>query len=51
MIAQSAGPLAARDILGHARISTTDRYLHGKVDTRAIAAMNAAFGVSDVPHE
>jgi site-specific recombinase XerD len=46
MIAQSAGPLAARDVLGHARISTTDRYLHGKVDGRAIAAMNAAFGVS-----
>jgi integrase len=45
IIAQSAGALAARDILGHAQISTTDRYLHGKTDARAIAAVNAAFGV------
>ena len=49
MIAHSAGPLAARDILGHARISTTDRYMHGKVDMRAIAAMNAAFSPPSEP--
>lgn len=24
----------------------TDRYLHGKVDARAIAAVNATYGVS-----
>lgn len=51
IIAQRVGPLAARDVLGHARISTTDRYLHGKVDHRAIEAMNLAFAVSDGPGE
>ncbi len=45
MIATSAGVITARDVLGHAKIETTNRYLHGKTDARAIAAMNAAFGV------
>lgn len=45
MIAHSAGVVVARDVLGHAKLETTSRYLHGKIDTRAVAAMNAAFGV------
>lgn len=49
MIATSAGVIAARDVLGHSKIETTNRYLHGKADARAIAAMNAAFGVTEAP--
>lgn len=45
MIASGAGVLVARDVLGHSKLETTNRYLHGKVDARTIAAMNAAFGV------
>jgi site-specific recombinase XerD len=47
IVAQGAGLLVARDVLGHAHVSTTNRYLQGKTDARAIAVMNAAFGVSD----
>jgi len=49
MIATSAGVIVARDVLGHSKIETTNRYLHGKADARAIAAMNAAFGVVTTP--
>jgi integrase len=39
-------PLATvRDMLGHAQMTTTNRYLHGKADARAVAALNLAFGV------
>jgi integrase len=47
IMAQGAGLLVARDVLGHAHISTTNRYLAGKTDDRAIAVMNAAYGVPD----
>ncbi|MCW3038994.1 MAG: site-specific integrase [Solirubrobacterales bacterium] len=45
MIATGAGVVAARDALGHSKLETTNRYLHAKADIRAVAAMNAAFGV------
>jgi integrase len=45
IVAQGAGLLVARDVLGHAHVSTTNRYLQGKTDSRAIAVMNAAYGV------
>ena len=43
IIATGAGVIVARDILGHARLETTNRYLHGKADVRAVATMNAVF--------
>lgn len=46
-IAHSAGVVVARDVLGHAQLATTNRYLHGKADARAVAVVNAAFGVVD----
>lgn len=47
IVAQGAGLLVARDVLGHAHVSTTNRYLAGKTDHRAIAVMNAAYGVPE----
>lgn len=49
--AQSPNVLAAkprldvRDFYGHASLSTTNRYLHAKLDATAVAAMNAAHGI------
>jgi hypothetical protein len=37
--------VTVRDVLGHAELRTTNRYLHSKIDTAAIIAVNAAFGV------
>jgi integrase len=34
-----------RDFYGHANLSTTNRYLHSKLDVEAVAAMNAAHGI------
>jgi integrase len=50
ILAQGAGILVARDVLGHARVTTTNRYLSGKTDARAIDVLNAAFG-SQAPPE
>lgn len=47
LTAQAAGSAFARDMLGHSDVRTTNRYLHGKVDDRALRAVNAAFGVDD----
>lgn len=49
ILAQGAGILVARDVLGHARVTTTNRYLSGKTDARAIDVVNAAFGSSRPP--
>lgn len=43
ILARSLPLVAVRDVLGHAKLSTTNRYLHSKIDTAAIAAVNAAF--------
>jgi len=37
--------ITIRDFYGHASLSTTNRYLHSKLDADAVAAMNAAHGV------
>ncbi len=47
LTAQAAGSAFARDMLGHSDVRTTNRYLHGKVDDRALRAVNAAFGIDD----
>jgi len=43
IVAKSAGALVARDFLGHAHVSTTNRYLSGKTDRRLVAVLNDAF--------
>jgi integrase len=47
LTAQAAGAAFARDLLGHSDVRTTNRYLHGKVDARALRVVDAAFGVED----
>jgi len=38
--------ITIRDFYGHANLSTTSRYLHSKLDAGAVAAMNAAHGIT-----
>lgn len=45
VLARSLPLVTVRDVLGHAQLATTNRYLHSKVDGAAIVAVNAAFGV------
>lgn len=49
VLARSLPLVAVRDVLGHAKLSTTNRYLHSKIDTAAVAAVNAAFRVGADP--
>jgi integrase len=44
VMARSLPLVTVRDVLGHAELRTTNRYLHSKIDAAAIAAVNAAFG-------
>lgn len=43
VMARTMPLVSIRDILGHAKLQTTNRYLHSKVDGAAVAAVNAAF--------
>jgi len=45
VLARTLPPVTVRDVLGHAELATTNRYLHSKIDAAAIVAVNAAFGV------
>ena len=45
VLARSLPLVTVRDVLGHAKLTTTNRYLHSKIDSTAIAAVNAAYGV------
>lgn len=46
VLARNGVPLITiRDFYGHASLSTTNRYLHSKLDVDAVAAMNAAHGI------
>lgn len=49
VMARSMPLVSVRDILGHAKIDTTNRYLHSKIDAAAVAAVNAAFGELPAP--
>ncbi|WP_210494891.1 tyrosine-type recombinase/integrase [Patulibacter sp. SYSU D01012] len=51
IMARSMPLVSVRDVLGHAQLSTTNRYLHGKVEDSAIAAMNTAFGAAPAASE
>lgn len=46
VLARSLPLVTVRDMLGHAELRTTNRYLHSKIDPAAIVAVNAAFGVA-----
>jgi site-specific recombinase XerC len=45
VLARTLPIVTVRDVLGHAELATTNRYLHSKIDAAAIVAVNAAFGV------
>jgi len=45
VLARTLPLVTVRDLLGHAELRTTNRYLHSKIDPAAIIAVNAAFGV------
>jgi integrase len=47
VLARTLPLVTVRDVLGHAELRTTNRYLHSKIDPAAIVAVNAAFGVAD----
>lgn len=47
VLARTLPLVIVRDLLGHAELRTTNRYLHSKIDPAAIVAVNAAFGVTD----
>jgi integrase len=47
VLARSLPLVTVRDMLGHAELRTTNRYLHSKIDPAAIVAVNAAFGVAE----
>lgn len=47
VLARTLPLVIVRDMLGHAELRTTNRYLHSKIDPAAIVAVNAAFGVVD----
>ncbi len=47
VLARTLPLVTVRDVLGHAELRTTNRYLHSKIDAAAIVAVNAAFGVVD----
>lgn len=47
VLARSLPLVTVRDMLGHAELRTTNRYLHSKIDPAAIVAVNAAFGLVD----
>lgn len=51
VLARSLPLVTVRDVLGHAELRTTNRYLHSKIDAAAIVAVNAAFGVVDAAAE
>jgi integrase len=50
ILARTVPLVTVRDVLGHADLRTTNRYLHTKIDPAAIVAVNAAFG-GDVARE
>jgi integrase len=50
VLARTLPLVTVRDVLGHAELRTTNRYLHSKIDPAAIVAVNAAFGVTEAPH-
>jgi integrase len=47
VLARTLPLVTVRDVLGHAELRTTNRYLHSKIDPAAIVAVNAAFGSGD----
>lgn len=46
LIARTSDPVFVRDFLGHAKLTTTDRYLSAKVRPEELQRLDQAFGVS-----
>jgi integrase len=44
LVARTADPVFVRDMLGHAKLTTTDRYLGAKLRPEELARLDAAFG-------
>jgi integrase len=44
ILARAVPLVTVRDVLGHADLRTTNRYLHTKIDPASILAVNVAFG-------
>jgi integrase len=47
VLARTLPLVTVRDVLGHAELATTNRYLHSKIDAAAIVAVNAAFATDE----
>jgi integrase len=46
IVARTADPVFVRDMLGHAKLTTTDRYVTAKLHPEEFARLEAAFGGS-----
>jgi integrase len=51
LIARTSDPVFVRDFLGHAKLTTTDRYLGAKVRPEEFERLDLAFGVAREEHE
>jgi integrase len=51
IIARTADPVFVRDMLGHAKLTTTDRYVSAKFRPEEYARLNLAFGVAATNQE
>jgi integrase len=49
ILARTADPVFVRDYLGHAKLTTTDRYVSAKQRPEDLVRLNRAFGVVPVP--
>jgi integrase len=45
IVARTADPVFVRDMLGHAKLTTTDRYVSAKFRPEEYARLDAAFGI------
>lgn len=48
LIARTNDPVFVRDFLGHAKLSTTDRYVSAKLRPEELERLDQAFGVAPI---
>ena len=51
LVARTSDAVFVRDFLGHAKLSTTDRYVSAKVRPEELERLDRAFASSSIPHE